>query len=236
MAVTVADHNTQITHLGFIVDGNRRWATDQGREPQFGHKQGAEQLKKLAFHVNKLKIPYTSAYIFSTENWKRPKVEVDFLMNLTIKLVERDLEELFEKGTRLVHVGSRGDIPEKVLAAIDRAVEKTAENKVNTLGLCFNYGGHQELVDATKSIIESGVAAEDVTEQLIAENLYRPELPPLDMVVRTSGEQRLSNFMLWRASYAELYFTDTYWPDFDEAGLDRALAWYDQRQRRFGGN
>ena len=232
----MANTDTPIKHLGFIVDGNRRWATEQGKKTLAGHRKGAEQLKAVAKHCANLDIPYFSAYVFSTENWKRAEQEVGYLMDLFVEFVERDLDELHQENIKVVHVGSRDNIPEHVLDALDRAVNKTASNTGSVFGFCFNYGGHQELVDAMKAVVESGVSAGEVSEELIAENLYEPELPPLDMVIRTSGEQRLSNFMLWRASYAELYFTDTYWPDFDEAALEEALAWYQQRRRRFGGN
>jgi len=232
----VADSQPPLQHIGFIVDGNRRWAAEQGKGPQFGHKHGAQRLKDIAKHLNQLGIPYGSAYVFSTENWKRAKEEVNYLMELVVKLVERDLEELYQEGVRLLHIGSRDGVPPKTLRAIDRAVEKTADNTGLTLGLCLNYGGHQEIVDAVNAATSESSSVAAISEQDISDHLYGSELPPLDLVIRTSGEQRLSNFMLWRASYAELYFTDTHWPDFDEAGVDAALEWYQQRQRRFGGN
>lgn len=218
------------------MDGNRRWAKARSKPTLAGHRKGAEQLKNIIKHCAEQKIPYVSAYTFSTENWKRDKKEVNYLMDLFIEFIERDIAELDDENVKLIHVGSRTGVPQRVLDALDRAVEKTTNNEGLTFGFCFNYGGQHELVDTVKSIINNNSSADDVSNELIESNLYAPELPPLDMVIRTSGEQRLSNFMLWRASYAELYFTDTYWPDFDEAALDEALDWYSERQRRFGGN
>lgn len=221
-------------HIGFIVDGNRRWAKSQGKPPQFGHRAGAEQLKTIAKAVNRRGIEFASAYIFSTENWKRAEEEVSFLMDLTIKLVERDLDELHQEGIRLVHLGSRENVPGKVMSAIDRAVEKTKDNPGMVFGLCFNYGGQQEIVDAVKKFAEHN-DIKNLTIESLQQNLYGGEvIPPLDFVVRTSGEERISNFMLWRTAYAEFYWAQVNWPEFTEEELDKALKSYSDRQRRFG--
>lgn len=221
-------------HIGFIVDGNRRWAKERGKRSQYGHRAGAQQLKEIAKVIKRKGIPFASAYIFSTENWKRAQEEVNFLMDLTIKLVERDLDELHQENIKIVHIGSREGVPDKVLKALDKAIKKTAQNTATTFGLCFNYGGQHEIIDAVKTMVRDGVNVDDITTEQLGARLYAPEVPSLDFIVRTSGENRLSNFMLWRGAYAELYFPECYWPDFTEEELDAALDEYARRQRRFG--
>ena len=221
-------------HIGFIVDGNRRWAKELGKSAQFGHKAGSDNLKKVIDYCIESGIPYVSAYVFSTENWQRAEKEVSFLMKLTTDFMKKDLSELHEKGVKVVHVGSRVPLSPKVLQAVDKAVEQTKDNTNITIGLCFNYSGQVEIAEATQSIIRAGLEPEAVTPEVFEQYLYAPDIPPVDFVVRTSGEHRLSNFMLWRAAYAELYFPDVKWPDFDQAAFTTALNEYASRQRRFG--
>lgn len=221
-------------HLGLILDGNRRWAKQQGLPTLEGHRQGAENFKTIALAAFDRGVEYLSAYVFSNENWSRTEEEVGYLMKLVIKAVEKYLDEFNKAGVRIVILGRREGLSEDVLKAVNGAEAKTAANTRGTLALCFNYGGQEEIVDAFKQLSGQGVAAADITADKISGALYEPSIPPVDLIVRTSGEERLSGFMLWRSMYAELYFIDKYWPDFEVADLDTALAEYDQRQRRFG--
>jgi undecaprenyl diphosphate synthase len=221
-------------HVGLILDGNRRWAKARGLPTLEGHRQGAETFKTVALAAFDKGVQYISAYTFSTENWQRTEEEVGYLMRLLIKAVEKHLKTFNEADIRIVVLGDRSRLDVPVLRAIEKAEAQTADNTRGTLAICFNYGGVQELVDATKAIVSSGVSPDDVTEKTIREAVYSPEIPDIDLLIRTSGEQRTSGFMLLRAAYAELYFTDTLWPDFDEQALEAALEDYAKRQRRFG--
>jgi undecaprenyl diphosphate synthase len=223
-------------HIGFILDGNRRWAKAH-KLPKFkGHQQGAENLKTIAQACFDRNIGVMSAYIFSTENWQREVKEVDYLMDLAYRIFQRDLKELHSKGIKIVVSGIRDRLSPKIIKAMDESIELTKNNTKGTLNLCFNYGGQQELVDAVKSIVDSGKQSDAITPELIRNSIYHPELPAVDYIVRTSGEQRLSNFLLWDSAYAELKFVDVPWPAFDESQLDEVLADYADRQRRFGGS
>ena len=218
-------------HLGIILDGNRRWAKAHGLPITDGHRKGLDAFKEVSLAAFDRGIEYVSAYIFSIENWKRTQDEVSFLMGLVVKGVEKTLNSFHEADIKLVMLGSREGLDKKVLQTIDRAVEMTKDNNRGTLALCFNYGGQQEIADAAQALAGKGEA---ITPDTLAAALYQPDVPPIDFVVRTSGEERLSGFMLWRAAYAELYFTDTLWPDFSTKDLDIALTKYADRQRRFG--
>jgi undecaprenyl diphosphate synthase len=220
------------THIGIILDGNRRWARARGVKSTDGHKEGAETFKRVALEVFDAGIPYLSAYVFSTENWQRTKDEVSFLMKLLFRAVELHLDEFHQKNIRIVVAGSRNNVPASVLKMIDKTVAKTMNNSGGTLVLCFNYGGKQEIVDATNKLLEQGVS--NVTADELSAAMYCPEVPPLDVVIRTSGESRTSGFMLWRSDYAELIFVDTLWPDFSSEDLQKALEEYSRRKRRFG--
>lgn len=222
-------------HIGFIVDGNRRWAKQHGLPAYEGHMAGYNAIHEVAEAVFDAGVPNMSAYIFSTENWKRSEDEVKRLMSLVLKLLTADLPIFDKKNIRLRVLGSRDRVSDKILAAIDAAEARTANNTAGTLAVCFNYGGQLEIAEACKQIVRAGIAAEDITPELIAANLYAPEVPPVDLVVRTSGEQRLSNFMLWRAAYSELMFIDKPWPDMTKDDIPVILEEYASRQRRFGG-
>lgn len=221
-------------HVGFIVDGNRRWAKEQNLPTLKGHHKGFEVLKDIAITSIRAGIPYISAFIFSTENWNRSKSEVSYLMKLIIKLAEENLDEFLEQDIKIVHVGSRDGLPRQVLSALDRAVKKTADCKSGTLGLCVNYGGQQEIVDAAKYLLRHKFDPKRLNTRDFEQALYAPEVPPIDLVIRTSGEYRTSGFMLWRAAYAEYIFIDKYWPDLTKQDLKMALLYYAKRQRRFG--
>ena len=222
-------------HIGFVVDGNRRWAKKHGLPTYEGHLAGYNSLKDVLIESLNRGVKYASAYVFSTENWKRTAEEVNNLMGLLLRVLESDVPIFVENRIRLRVIGTREGLPKAVIKAIDRAEATTAELDGGELLLCLNYGGHLEIADACKKIIESGVAADEVTPELIAKNLYAPEVPPCDLIVRTSGEQRLSNFMLWRAAYSELLFVDKLWPDMTKDDVSVILEEYQRRNRRFGG-
>jgi undecaprenyl diphosphate synthase len=221
-------------HLGLILDGNRRWAKNRGLPTLDGHQEGAETLKTVALAAFDRGVEYVSAYAFSTENWKRTEDEVGYLMKLFMKAVELHLDTFHEAGIRVVILGRREGLSGSVLKAFDRTEEKTKGNTRGTLALCVNYGGQEELVDAVKQIVASGTAPAEITKETVLGSLYHPEVPGIDLLVRTSGEHRTSGFMLYRLDYAELYFTDVMWPDFDITELDKSLTDYAHRKRRFG--
>lgn len=228
------DNRSVPIHLGLILDGNRRWAKARGLPTLEGHRQGAETFKTISLAAFDRGVKVVSAYVFSTENWSRTEEEVGYLMKLVIKAVERHLKVFHKAGIKIVLLGRREGLEDAVLKAIERAELQTKDNTRGTLALCFNYGGREELVDAVKSVVSDGLKPEEITADTIQQHLYHPEVPDIDLLIRTSGEHRTSGFMFYRSEYAELYFTDTMWPDFDEAALDKALNDYARRQRRFG--
>ncbi len=233
-SMSQSNDTTLPTHLGLILDGNRRWAKAQGIPQLEGHRKGYENLKTIAKAAIKMGIPYVTAYVFSTENWNRSKHEVDYLMKLLLWVAKNEVKELDKENVRVRFLGSKSGLREDIVRAIEAAEEKTKHNKRGTLSFCLNYGGQQEIVDAVKRIIASGISAQQVTADVVAAHLYAPDVPPLDLVIRTSGEHRISNFMLWRSSYAELYFHEKHWPAFGVEDLETALAEYAKRHRRFG--
>lgn len=223
------------THIGYIIDGNRRWAKRHGIPAYEGHLAGYNAIQEVAKATFDAGVQYVSAYIFSTENWKRSEEEVGKLMGLVLKLLTSDLKQLEDSDIKLVVLGSREGVSDKILKAIDDAEARTANNSRGTLAVCFNYGGQLEITDAVKKIVQAGVQADGITPELITENLYGPEVPPVDLIVRTSGEQRISNFMLWRAAYSELLFLEKLWPDMTKDDVTGILEEYSRRSRRFGG-
>ena len=221
-------------HIGIILDGNRRWAKQHGFTTLEGHRRGAEVFRRVSLSAFDSGIKYLSAYIFSTENWQRSKEETSYLMKLIIKAVEKYLEDFDGRGIRIKILGSKVKLSKTVLEAINRTESKTKTNSKGTLAICLNYGGQQEILDATKQIVNSKIEAEAVTKEVFEQNLYSPEIPPVDLLIRTSGEQRISGFMLWRVAYAELLFEEKYWPDYTVEDLSRAIEVFNIRQRRFG--
>lgn len=222
-------------HIGYIVDGNRRWAKIHGLPAYEGHLAGYEALKEVALATLSAGVPYVSAYVFSTENWKRSEDEISKLMGLLIRLFTTDLNIFLDNNVRLKVIGTRERLSDKVIKAIDNAEVKTANMTGGTFVACLNYGGQLEITDACKKIVQSGVDIDSITSELIEQHLYAPEVPPIDIVVRTSGEQRLSNFMLWRSAYSELMFLDKTWPDMTKEDVTAILKEYSRRGRRFGG-
>ena len=225
-------------HVGIIMDGNGRWAEERGMVRTMGHKNAIKTLKELCNHMADVGVKYASLYAFSTENFKRDKSEVDFLMNLFMVNFHNEFSFIKEKEVRVIFSGRREPLPEKVLKAMDKIVEDTKKYDKFVLNICLNYGSHAEIVDTTKKICEmvqeGKIKIEDINEDLIQKNMYQ-DLPPLDFVIRTSGEQRLSNFMMYQASYAEFYFPKVYFPDFTVSEFDKAIEEYNKRNRRFGG-
>ena len=219
-------------HLGIILDGNRRWAKDRGLPQMKGHQKGYDNLKTIVKAAFDRGIGFVSAYVFSTENWNRSKQEVSYLMDLAMKIATSEVEELHKENIRVRFLGTKDRLSLKLIEAIEKAEAKTKDNTRGTVALCFNYGGQQEVADAVNRVLKSG--NKTVTANQIEDNLYAPDVPAVDFIIRTSGEQRISNFMLWRAAYSELKFVDKHWPDFSEADLDEALADYAGRKRRFG--
>ena len=226
------------THIGIIMDGNGRWATSRGLKRSMGHKAGAENLEKLLEHIYNLGIKYVSIYAFSTENFKREKTEVDYLMNLFVKLFSIKKSVFIKNELRVLFSGRRDNLRDDVRKSIEKLEEVTSSFKHGTLNVCLNYGARLEIVDMTKKIADlvknNEININDINEDLVNKYMYQ-ELPPLDFVIRTSGEQRISNFMLWQSSYAEYYFPKVLFPDFDNNEFDKALEEYNKRNRRFGG-
>ncbi len=221
-------------HLGLILDGNRRWAREHGLSLEEGHRHGYENLRTISEVAFEQGVEYVSAYVFSTENWNRSRDEVRYLMRLLLWILKHEIDNLDEHGIRVRMLGSKLRLGKALIRAIHEAEVKTQFNTKGTLLLCLNYGGQQEIVDAMKQIVANGTPPEAITADLIDQHLYAPNIPPVDLIIRTSGEQRLSNFMLWKGAYSELMFTDTYWPDFDRDELMEMLTTYSQRARRFG--
>lgn len=223
-----------LNHIGFILDGNRRWAKQNGKTAFEGHLAGYKNLKSIAQACHDRGIEYFSCYVFSTENWGRSKDEVGKLMQLTLKVLLKDAKELNKKNVRLCIVGSRENLDSGIIKTIEAAEELTKDNTGGTLLACFNYGGQEEIVSAIKKIIQANTPAEAITKELVKQNLYTHDCPAPDLIVRTSGEQRLSNFLLWDSAYSELEFVDKYWPDFNEQDLDDVISRYKNKNRRFG--
>jgi len=221
-------------HLGLILDGNRRWASQNGYSVAEGHRKGYLNLKTISKAAIRYGVRYVSAYVFSTENWQRDRQEVRDIMKLLLWVLKHEINELDKESIRIKVIGSKLKLGAGLLRAISHAEKQTANNTRGTLLICLDYGGQQEIVEATKRIAELNVLPEDITPELLSKFLYAPDVPPLDLIIRTSGEQRLSNFMTWESAYSELSFNNKLWPDYTEADLKLALQRYSESQRRFG--
>lgn len=226
-------------HIAIIMDGNGRWAKEQGLSRSVGHKEGVQRLKKIVEIVSKLEIEYLTVFAFSTENWKRPKQEVDFLMKLFHRTFDNEVSDLHNSDVRIRVLGRRQGLPENIRAKIDEVVELTNKNQGLNLNIALNYGGRSEIIDAAKSLaakVKNGsVKLDDVDEEELSSELYTADIPDPELLIRPSGEKRISNFLLWQSAYTEFWFTDTYWPEFDKEELLEAIAEYQRRERRFGG-
>jgi undecaprenyl diphosphate synthase len=221
--------------VAIILDGNGRWAKRRGLPVAAGHRAGARNVRKAVEAAIDLGIHDLSIFAFSTENWSRPQDEVDALMEIFAETIERELPDLFEQGVRVRFIGRRDRAPDELRRRMEAMEDRTALNTRINLWVAFDYGGRAELVEATKRIVESGVDPAEIDENVFAANLYAPALPDPDLLIRTSGELRISNFLLWQLAYTELVFADKLWPDFDARDLRAALAEYASRRRRFGG-
>ena len=230
------DHHRMPRHVACVMDGNGRWATKRGLARTEGHRAGEEALFDAAQGALELGLSWFTVYAFSTENWRRPAEEVRFLMNFNERLLIRRRDELHEKGVRVRFAG-RTDwrVPRRVQRRMDEAVELTQRNRRLTLTFAFNYGGRAEIVDAVRALVAEGVRPDRVDERAIRRHLYYPDMPDPDLVIRTSGEFRISNFLLWELAYSELVFSDVLWPDFRREHLFEAVREFQRRDRRFGG-
>ncbi|MBX3177873.1 MAG: isoprenyl transferase [Candidatus Hydrogenedentes bacterium] len=226
-------------HIAIIMDGNGRWASERGLSHVEGHEAGANSVRAVIETCRKLGIDALSLYAFSTENWRRSKFEVSALFRLLSKYIQQEIDEMDENDIRICFMGRREGLPERALSDMDSCVERTRDNTAMTVNIALNYGGRAEIVDATRRIaaaVQAGeLRAEEIDEAAFARYLYQPDLNEVDLLIRTSGELRVSNFMLWQMSYSEIIISDTLWPDFDEGCLCEAIVAYQHRHRRFGG-
>ncbi len=222
------------THVGIIMDGNGRWARQRGQPRVAGHRAGVENIRRVLRACSRFGIKYLTIYAFSTENWGRPSGEVQSLLGLLAQALQKEVRELHKNGAQLRHLGHLERLPRQLQKGVLDAVELTKNNDRIVLNIAFDYGGRAEIIEAIKAIIRQGVAADDVTEELVSQYLYTAGQPDPDIIIRTAGEMRLSNFMLWQAEYAEYYSTPTYWPAFDEDELYKALVAFNRRERRYG--
>ena len=225
-------------HIAIIMDGNGRWAKSRFMPRTYGHKVGVETIRKVVKECSRLGVKYLTLYAFSTENWKRPKDEVSALMGLLVKYLRNELEELHKNNVKILTIGDISKLPEACIEELALAKEKTKDNTGLVMSLALNYGGRNDLVNAVKNIsqdlVDGKISLDDIGDNLISRHLSTNESPDPDLVIRTSGEQRLSNFLLWELAYSEFYFTDIHWPDFDEKELQKAIFAYQSRDRRFG--
>lgn len=231
-------HRSLPRHVGLIMDGNGRWAAARGLPRVEGHRRGVEALRRAIRIVGDYRIPFLTIYAFSTENWRRPAQEVTYLMGLLRRFIRNDLAELHANGVRVRVIGARDRVPADVISLIEEAEALTSGNANMTLAVAFNYGGRQEIVAAARRLAEQAVRGEIAPDAIDAEalgaHLFAPDIPDPDLIIRTSGEQRLSNFLTWQSAYSEFVFLPQHWPDFDKSAFEQALAQFAARERRFG--
>ncbi|MEK6151889.1 isoprenyl transferase [Flavobacteriaceae bacterium 3-367] len=225
-------------HIAIIMDGNGRWAKQQGRQRVFGHENGVKAVKQTVENCAKIGLDYLTLYAFSTENWKRPKIEVDTLMKLLVSSLKKELDTLNKNNIKLNAIGNIASLPKKAYKELNEVISKTSENSGMTLTLALSYGAREEIKSAVYEISvkvkNNIISPETIDETIINTHLYTHDLPDVDLLIRTSGEHRISNFLLWQIAYAELYFIDVFWPDFSEHHLVEAIINYQNRERRFG--
>jgi undecaprenyl diphosphate synthase len=223
------------SHIAIIMDGNGRWAKRRGLSRIEGHQAGVKNLRSVIEYFNQLKLKHLTVYGFSTENWKRPEEEIAGLLALLEETIDKETNKLHHKGVKIRHLGRLDELSPSLKQAINKAVELTKNNTGMTFSFAFNYGGRSEILDAVRQAIAEGIPPQDIDEKLFNSYLYTADLPEVDLVIRTAGELRLSNFLIWQTAYSEYYFTKVLWPDFGKKEIDKALLSYSQRQRRFGG-
>ena len=225
---------TEINHVAIIMDGNRRWAREHNLPTPAGHKKGVDSLREITRACDDLGIKYLTVYAFSTENWNRKQEEVDFLMDLVAITLKNELEEMHKEGVKISFIGDLSRFNEKLQKVINNSVEKTKFNKGVNLQIALNYGSRDEITNAVKQIVKLGYTAEEITPQIISENLYTSNIPDPDLLIRTGGEKRISNYLLWQIAYSEVIVVDEYWPEFNKNSLIKCIEEYSKRQRRYG--
>ncbi|MDY2793922.1 MAG: isoprenyl transferase [Peptostreptococcus porci] len=225
-------------HIAIIMDGNGRWAKSKFMPRTYGHKVGVETIRKIVKECSRLGVKYLTLYAFSTENWKRPQEEVSALMGLLVTYLKNELDELHKNNVRILTIGDTSKLPSVCVDELEKSIEKTKDNMGVTLSLALNYGSRDDIKKAvreiSKDVSDGKISVEDIDDEMISKHLYTKNIIDPDLVIRTSGEQRLSNFLLWEIAYSEFYFTDIHWPDFDEENLQKAIYSYQKRDRRFG--
>lgn len=229
------DKDNMPEHLAIIMDGNGRWAKQKGKIRSFGHKFGAKTVKDIIRAVNDLNIKHLTLYAFSTENWKRPKDEVTTIMNLVVEYLNKETDDLIKENVKMDFIGDIGSMPEKTRISMNDTIERTKNGSGLNVHIALNYGGRKEIVNAAKEIIKEGIDACDLDEELFSKYLYNSDNTEVDLLIRTGGDIRISNFLLWQIAYSELYFCDTLWPDFTKEELHKAIYSFQHKERRFGG-
>ncbi len=225
---------TNLKHIAVIMDGNRRWAKEKHLPSAVGHQKGVDSLRGTMRLFDRYEIKYLTVYAFSTENWNRKKEEVEFLMNLLAKTLLNELEEMHKENVKIRFLGDLSKLNKKLVEIVHNAENRTKNNTGVNLNIAFNYGSRDEITNALKTIVKEGISAEEITEETISSHLYTKNIPDPDLLIRTGGEKRISNYLLWQIAYSEVYVTDTYWPEFDKEELDKAIMEFDRRNRRFG--
>lgn len=221
-------------HVAVIMDGNGRWAAERGLARVEGHERGTENIRRITHTAGEVGIEYLTLWAFSTENWRRPADEVSGILRILGEAIERETEELHRQGAQLRHIGSLDGLSPSLRQSVVDAIELTKHNSKLVLTLAFNYGGRQEILQAVRRCLDDGVSPDELDEHAFARRLYTQDIPDPDLIIRTSGEHRLSNFLIWQGAYAELFFTPKFWPDFGPADLEEAVADFSRRERRFG--
>lgn len=225
---------TGLKHIAIIMDGNRRWAKTKFLPSAVGHQKGVDSLRNTMRLFDKFGIKYLTVYAFSTENWNRKKEEVEFLMNLLAQTLLNELDEMHDENVKITFLGNISQLSDKLQNIVKNAENKTKNNTGVNLNIAFNYGSRDEITNAVKTIVSSGISPEDITEDVISKYLYTKEIPDPDLLIRTGGEKRMSNYLLWQLAYSELYVTEAFWPDFDEKELANAILEFEKRNRRYG--
>ena len=231
----ILDKNNMPKHIAIIMDGNGRWAKKQGKIRSFGHKFGAKTVKEIILAVNDLNVEHLTLYAFSTENWKRPEDEVSTIMNLVVDYIAQETDNMIKADIKLDFIGRKDRFPQKTLESMNSCMERTSECKGLKVHIALNYGGRDEIVNAAKRMMEDGLIPSEIDEEVFAGYLYNSENTEVDLLIRTGGDIRVSNFLLWQIAYSELYFVDTLWPDFTKEELHKAVYSFQNKERRFGG-
>jgi undecaprenyl diphosphate synthase len=232
--LTIGQNTSVPTHVAIIMDGNRRWAEKRGLPGLEGHRNGLENMRSVIGYLGDYQVKFVTIFAFSTENWNRPRDEVEGLLRLLEERIDKEALEFHHKNVKLRHLGSLDGLPPRLQSSINKALELTKNNTGMTLSFAFNYGGRSEIVHAARQIVSEGIPVPKIDEKLFSRYLYTDGLPDVDLLIRTGGELRISNFLIWQTAYSEYYFTKVLWPDFGKKEVEKALIAYSQRQRRFG--